>query len=295
MANIPSEADRLLEAGRKKILRTCLLWGGPLLAILVLAGFQYAGAIRLEEYFAAAPNKVAPRVIWQVLAVLALLQFLFVAIGVRQGWVCMRRAKQLRQPIRRNRQGIPRPPHYSVKDDGRVLRISNRWIWCKFIGPAMMCLAWNGFVVFGYWCALRTGGRIMWLPIIVLIPHAGIGVLLVYATLAGLLNRTVIKVTSEFLTVRNGPVPWWGNRRLPIDELERLYCEKDTDPEKQGWTYVYGVHALTKAASKVDLVTELERAQALFIKQELDRWLNSEDHGVGGEIHGSGDIMDIRK
>jgi hypothetical protein len=29
--------------------------------------------------------------------VLALLQFLFVAIGVLQGWSCMRRAKQLRQ------------------------------------------------------------------------------------------------------------------------------------------------------------------------------------------------------
>jgi hypothetical protein len=97
MANVPSEADRLLEAGRKKILRTCLLWGGPLLAILVLAGLQYAGAVRLEEYLAAPPHKVDQRVVWWALAVLALLQFLFGAIGVLQGWACMRRAKQLRQ------------------------------------------------------------------------------------------------------------------------------------------------------------------------------------------------------
>ena len=89
MANVPSEADRLHEAGRKKILRTCLLWGGPLLAILVLAGLQCAGAVRLEEYFAADPGKVDPRVIWRALAVLALFQLLFVAIGVRQGWVWM--------------------------------------------------------------------------------------------------------------------------------------------------------------------------------------------------------------
>jgi hypothetical protein len=97
MANVPSEADRLLEAGRNKILRTCLLWGGPLLAILVIAGLQYAGAVRLEEYFADDPNKIEPRVIWLLLALLALLQFLFVAIGVLQGWACMRRARQLRQ------------------------------------------------------------------------------------------------------------------------------------------------------------------------------------------------------
>ena len=97
MANVPSEADRLLEAGRKKTLRACLLWGGPLLAILVLAGLQCAGAVRLEEYFAADPDKVDRRVIWLALAGLALFQFLCVAIGVLQGWAGMRRAKQLRQ------------------------------------------------------------------------------------------------------------------------------------------------------------------------------------------------------
>jgi hypothetical protein len=97
MTNVPSEADRLLEAGRRKILRTCLLFGGPLLAILVVAGLQWAGAVRLEEYFTAPPDKADPRVAWQALAVLALLQFLFVAIGVLQGWAAIRRAKQLRQ------------------------------------------------------------------------------------------------------------------------------------------------------------------------------------------------------
>jgi hypothetical protein len=147
-----------------------------------------------------------------------------------------------------------------------------------------MCLLWNSFVVLWYWNALRTGDRMMWLAIIICIPHVAVGLFLVYASLAGLLNRTLIKVTSEFLTVRQGPVPWWGNRSMRIDDLERLYCGKDTDPERQGWTYVYGVHALTKAASKVDLVTELDRAQALFIKQELERWLHIDDHGVGRDI-----------
>ena len=66
--------------------------------------------------------------------------------------------------------------------------------------------------------------------------------------------------------------------------LERLSCDRETDPEKQRWTYIYGVHARTKGGSKVDLVTELDRAQALFIKQELERWLKINDHGLGREI-----------
>jgi hypothetical protein len=92
MAKVSGEADRLLQAGRKRILRTCLLWGGPLVAILVLIGLQCAGAIRLEEYFEA-----ERRVFLPALAGLALFQLLCVAIGVLQGWGCIRRARQLRQ------------------------------------------------------------------------------------------------------------------------------------------------------------------------------------------------------
>jgi hypothetical protein len=140
-----------------------------------------------------------------------------------------------------------------------------------------MCLVWNCFVVLWWWNALRGGDRMGWLAIIITIPHAAIGFLLAYATLAGLLNRTVVEVTSEFLTVRHGPVPWFGNRRMRVAELERLSCERDTDPEKRGWRYVYGVNALTKGASKVDLITELDSDQALFIRQEVERWLSIHD------------------
>jgi hypothetical protein len=120
----------------------------------------------------------------------------------------------------------------------------------------------------------------MWFAMVWCLPHACVGLLLIYATLAGLLNRTVIKVTSEWLTVRNGPVPWFGNRSLRIDELERLSWDKEEDAKEQ-WIYVYGVYGLTKGGGKVDLVTELDDAQALFIKQEIECWLRSTGHGVG--------------
>jgi hypothetical protein len=149
-----------------------------------------------------------------------------------------------------------------------------------------MCLVWNCFVVAFWWNALRSGDRMGWLAIIITIPHAALGLFLVYATLAGLLNKTVVKVTSEFLTVRHGPVPsFFGNRSMRVDDLERLSCDRDTDPENHGRRYVYGVTALTKGGSKVDLITDLDSAQALFIKQELERWLNLDDGGDGREIH----------
>jgi hypothetical protein len=119
----------------------------------------------------------------------------------------------------------------------------------------------------------------MWFAIVFTLPHAVIGLLLVYATLAGLLNRTVVKVTSECVLVRQGPMPWWGNRRLPLDELERLFCDQDNALAEHGRRYVCRVNAMTKEASKVELVADLDSAQALFIKQEIEHWLNGDDDG----------------
>jgi hypothetical protein len=138
-------------------------------------------------------------------------------------------------------------------------------------------------MVLWYWSALKapeTG--IMWFALLWSVPFVAVGLFLAYATLAGLLNRTVIKVTSEFLTVRHGPVPsWYGNRRLRIDELGGFSCEADADAVKHRRSRVYGVHVRTKGAGKVDLVTNLDGAEALFIKQALERCLNLDGGGAG--------------
>jgi len=138
-----------------------------------------------------------------------------------------------------------------------------------------MSFLWNFGIGFYYWIFLRIGGRPMWLAFIWGTPHVVIGLLLVYMTLAGLLNRTILIVTSEFLTLRHGPMPWPGNRKLPVNDLDRVYCCKETAPQKRDWTYVYGVCALTKEGNKVNLITDLDRHRALFIKQQIERWLRN--------------------
>jgi hypothetical protein len=191
-------------------------------------------------------------------------------------------------PVRRGRQQVRRPSHFSVGDGRTRLRIRFRWLWHRFVGPAGMCLAWNSFVVAWYWNALRNGGPFMWPAVIITLPHGAVGLLLVYATLAGLLNRTVIEVTSESVTVWQGPVPWWGNRRLSVAGLERLSCHQDADSAEHGRRHGYSVQALTKGAGQVDLVTDLDSAEALFIKQELERWLKMDGAGVGRAVQSPG-------
>ena len=151
-----------------------------------------------------------------------------------------------------------------------------------------MCLAWNAFVAGWYWGALRTDEvRIMWFAIVWGVPFAAIGLLLVYGTLAGLLNRTLIMATSDFITVRVGPLPWWGNRKLAVGDIERLHSHRTASEEGKESSF-WSVSAQTKAASDVELVSDIDdREQAQFITQELEGWLKIGDAGSREYSHGA--------
>ena len=148
-----------------------------------------------------------------------------------------------------------------------------------------MCLIWNTFVTGWYWGALRAEEvRMMWFAIVWGVPFAAIGLLLVYGTLAGLLNRTVIRATSEFITVRVGPLPWWGNQMLAVGDIDRLHWHRTASDEGKESSF-WSVGAQTKAAGDVELVTDIDdREQAQFITQELERWLKIGGRGVGREL-----------
>ena len=171
-----------------------------------------------------------------------------------------------------------RPPHFFVKDRGHSLRIGFCWVWSRFLNPAMMCVMWNTIILGLYWSAWRDPKRHwIWCVGIFLFVHLLVGLFLVYATLAGLLNRTVVKLTPEFLTVRNGPLPWWGNVTLPLADLRRLYCAPDSTSKKKRDYVYYRVSALTNDSRKIELVSSLDSAaDGLFIVQELERWLNAQ-------------------
>jgi hypothetical protein len=193
-----------------------------------------------------------------------------------------------RTPVRRAGREVPRPPHFRVRDDARRLRICYRWVWSRFTQPALICLIWNGFL-FGFWWAALRGAYhpMIWLALVIMSLHFVVGLGLIYATLAGLLNRTAIEATSEAVTVRNGPLPWWGNARVLTSDLDRLTCERGSSSGKgeEAPRSGYRVSAWTKGAGPVDLVQDLEvPGQARFIIQELERRLKIGEHRAGHEV-----------
>lgn len=185
------------------------------------------------------------------------------------------------RPGRRERPAIAPPKGVKIEDYGETFRITCGWFGCAAIPMAIFCVIWDGFLIFWYASAIKSGNAVMLLfPII----HVTVGVCLTYSTLASFLNTTAIEVTFDRLTVRHGPLPWLGNLDLPTLEVAQLYCKQKTHRGKNSVSYTYEVHAQLSSGDDKKLMSGLHDAsQALYIEQEMERRMGIQNRRVAGD------------
>jgi len=118
------------------------------------------------------------------------------------------------------------------------------------------------------------------------IGHLAVGVGLTYFMLAGFLNTTRVRIANSVMTVRHGPVPWFGNRTIPAADIEQLYCTEHTRQRSDERTSTtYRLNAVLSGGKKVKLLSGLTEAdQALFIEEKVETHLGIEDRRVRGEM-----------
>ena len=182
----------------------------------------------------------------------------------------------------RPRVKVPMPRGIRVEELGSSLEIRRRWFGPAFVFLAFFCVFWNGFMIVWHAMALSMGA---WFMSLFGLLHTAVGVGLAWFTLAGLLNTTTIRARRGLIEITSGPIPWWGNANVSTDELDQLYCKERISHSKNGTNYSYQVLAVTKTNVRQTLVKGLTEAdQALFIEQELERFLDIKDRPVRGEI-----------
>lgn len=191
---------------------------------------------------------------------------------------------QARGETARTRSPVPQPASFRVEETGNGIRITWRWFAPAFLFLLFFCIAWDSFLVF--WYSMAFGTNAPWIFKVFPIAHLAVGIGLTYFTLSGFLNRTVIELTPELLKVEHGPLPWPGNRTLPVLDVDQLYCKDRFQPVQRGRpSLTYQVCALLKDGRTVTLLSWLtERDQALFVEQTLEKWLGIPDRPVGGEL-----------
>jgi len=146
--------------------------------------------------------------------------------------------------------------------------VSWRWWRVQYFFLIFFCFAWDAFLVFWYAAAIfgtsKSGGMNM-MMIIFPVCHVAVGVGLTYFVIAALFNRTWVISDGDILTVRHGPVPWFGNKSLPVHELgdPRVDAKyQENSPSR------FAVIAI-RNGKDVTLVDGLDSDEANWIRQQL--------------------------
>jgi hypothetical protein len=146
----------------------------------------------------------------------------------------------------------------------------------------MFALFWNGFMA--VWFGIAIISRV-WPMALFGTLHAAIGLFVAYYALAGFLNTTEVRVGMGEVEVTHGPLPWFGKRRLETAGIAQLYSKEVAHRQRRGTSYSHEVHVATRDGQQVKLLSGLDSSeQALYLEQEIERYLGIKDQPVRGEI-----------
>jgi hypothetical protein len=185
---------------------------------------------------------------------------------------------------RRDKGEIPLPPGLRVDDDGRTVTIVKPWsrtLGCFFLAFAAL---WNGIT----WTAaiFAFSSKEPWYTRAFLLPFLLVGLGTAYGALVGLLNRTVIRVDGERLTVTMKPIPSFGNRAFDLGALDQLWVtEYEAYRSNDIPQYRFSLEVLLKDGTKKRLAGGFEEAdQALSLEGLLEKRLGIVDRPMEGEL-----------
>lgn len=189
----------------------------------------------------------------------------------------------------RRREPVEQPKGITVRELPDAFEIERKWFGPSAFGLLIFVILWDGFLVFWYSMALgggmKGGNGIEWGAVLFPLIHVAVGLGMTYFCIASFINKTLIRVTVNELTVKHGPIPTFGNKTLMTLNVAQIYCKKKVTRTKNGTSISYQVRAKQTNDKDVKLVTGLRKsAQALFIEQQMERVMGLEDRAVDGEM-----------
>ncbi len=110
--------------------------------------------------------------------------------------------------------------------------------------------------------------------------------IVVYYSLAKLINTTKINVTHEQLDVRHGPVPFARNLHLKKENVTQLYVTQHRIGHRYYLYYTtYQINVILKSKEVITLVKGLHTPeQGRFIEHKIEDFLDITDIHIEGEL-----------
>jgi hypothetical protein len=188
-----------------------------------------------------------------------------------------------RPPAFLERPALALPPGMTVNHTPQGLQITRRWFSLAFLFLIPFCIVWDGFLVFWYANALKTGAptAAMLLPLI----HVTIGVGITYWTVASMINKTYLSIERGELIITHGPLPWFGYRRIPGIMMDQIYAKSHVTHGKNGPRTDYQLWHVNNTGRHEKLhANSLTMDQALYLEQQIELALGIKDRAIPGEL-----------
>jgi hypothetical protein len=186
------------------------------------------------------------------------------------------------------REGSIRSKNFELHRSPYGLKISYRWYRRSNIFLFVFMLIWTLpflFVMFLLLSDTITSGEVSW-TILFPIPFLVGGILILYWSLAGLINWTTIEVQGGKLSVHHHPLPWFGQRDYSASEVDQVYI-KEAVQERSSSGEITELHTLLirlKDGKKVKLVHNIDSFEnAQYLESTIESALHICDQRVDDE------------
>lgn len=174
------------------------------------------------------------------------------------------------------------PKNIEVLELRSELNLYRKWWGPKFIGIAFFALFWNGFMVVWFSMAIATGAYPMALFGTI---HAIAGLGMIYWVIAGTFNTTEVRTTKNRFYIKHGPIPWRGNREIEVSNISQFFTKMHIQRNDNSTTYSYELHAVLNDGKQIKILGQMDKPEeALYLEQELERFLDIPDRRVSGEF-----------
>lgn len=178
------------------------------------------------------------------------------------------------------------PVGFDINFHDDYMQITRTWFSLgQFLLMIPSVLLFNGVWISNGFLEILTSDRELLLKLFVLV-FIILGAALVYYSTATYLNKTQILVSRHAIEIKHHPLPWFGNTRVETSNIKQLFVkEKYRGSSNNNPRLSYNVLGLTKEDKPFNLISGLEFSnQGLYIEQQVEKYLGTEDIDVSGEF-----------
>jgi hypothetical protein len=178
------------------------------------------------------------------------------------------------RPVSYRAVTLPATENIDCHKDESGVTLSRPWFDWLAVAAVPFCLLWMGALALAYTLTLRRAVP-AWIVHVMLAPFLVAGIYLAYATIARFVNRTRIHLAPGALVIRHGPLPWPGNRTIPVADVRQLCCKQTANRDYTGDTWVtHTLVATLDDGREIELLSRIgSPAAARFLEKEAGHWL----------------------